>query len=236
MQVAATDDARIEQRLAQPAWQSAKAALIAMLLAVMLLLTIAFASASPGTASAAQRRDDAAAIVAAVIARLAADPETPEAYSAQVRLHVKLRIFPWIGFTLNGSSTYKRPGVYHFALRGVPKAANHFEQLSYDLGNPNAWPSRYVVALVTPPGPGTNPVIRLTPRIRGLVRTLDVTVDMEKGHIVQAVWSRHDGGIIVLHQRFSAVGDREIVNRQEASIDLPRMKAELTADYTNFSL
>src|ERR1700689_5223431 len=80
------------------------------------------------------------------IARLAVDPRTPDAYSASVKLHVKLRVFPFIGLTLNGSTTYKRPGLYHFVFRGVPRVADKFDDMRYDLGNPLAWPERYDIA------------------------------------------------------------------------------------------
>ena len=51
-----------------------------------------------------------------------------------------------------------------------------------------------------------------------------------------ALWSRNDGGTIVLHQQYAPVGDKVIVAHQQATIALPHMRAELVADYTNFAV
>ncbi|MFN2459329.1 MAG: hypothetical protein ABR591_01355 [Candidatus Velthaea sp.] len=169
----------------------------------------------------------------AVLSRLAADPVTPREYTANVDLHVKLRVFPFIRLTLHGNSSYKRPGLYHFVFRGVPKAAEKFNDLNYDLGDPSKWPARYDIAFAPQSTPAL-PVIRLTPKVRGMVKTLDVAVEMSKGHLMKATWSRFDGGTITLVQKFAPVGDREIVAQQTATIDIPHMKAELSANYEDF--
>jgi hypothetical protein len=170
------------------------------------------------------------------VARLAADPRTPDAYTANVKLHVKLRVFPFIGITLNGNTTYKRPGLYHFVFRGVPKIADKFDDMRYDLGNPLAWSERYDIAFA-PGSSNEAPVLRLTPKTRaGMVAYLDVTTDATSGRLLKAVWSRHDGGKITLTQTYQAVGASEIVNHQTALIDIPHMRAELTAEYDSFNV
>jgi hypothetical protein len=178
----------------------------------------------------------AAASLSQILAQLAADPTTPNQYNAQVRLHVRMRMFPWISITLNGNSAYKRPGLYHFVFKGVPKAAEHFSDLAYDLGNPTTWPQKYEISLLSAGTQESEPVVRLTPKKRGMVKNLDVSVDMAKGHIDKAVWNRFDGGVISLVQHYDMVGTHEIVAEQDASIDIPRMKAELDARYTAFDL
>ncbi|MDQ6827119.1 MAG: hypothetical protein M3Z14_07980 [Candidatus Eremiobacteraeota bacterium] len=174
--------------------------------------------------------------LAAVMQKLVDDPTTPAQYSAAVKLHVKLRIFPFISLTLKGNSVYKRPGLYHFVFRGVPKAVEHFSDLAYDLGNPNSWVQKYTISLLTPPSAGVDPVLRLIPKRHGMVKALDVAVNMEKGHIMKAVWSRFDGGTISLAQHYNTVGTHELVREQNATIDIPHMKAELVADYSAFNL
>jgi hypothetical protein len=175
-------------------------------------------------------------ILAGLLAQLAAEPTVPAKYSANVLLHVRLRIFPWISVTLRGTEAYKHPGFYHFIFTGVPKAAEHFSDLSYDLGNASAWPTRYNIALLTAPSPGVDPVIELVPKKHGMVKTLDVTVDSAKGHMLKAVWSRYDGGIITLFQYYNSLGTREVVERQDATIRIPHMSADLTATYDNFTI
>jgi hypothetical protein len=168
------------------------------------------------------------------IARMAADPRTPDAYSASVRLHVKLRVFPFIGLTLNGNTTYRRPGLYRFVFRGVPKVAEKFDDLRYDLGDPLSWSQRYDLAFAPQSAPAA-PVLRLTPKKPGLVAYLDVTTAAQSGRLLRAVWSRHDGGTITLVQQFQPLGNAEIVTHQVATINIPHMRAELTADYSSFN-
>jgi hypothetical protein len=170
-----------------------------------------------------------------VIARMAADPRLPDAYSANVKLHVKLRIFPFIGLTLNGNTTYKRPGFYRFVFRGVPKVAEKFDDMRYDLGDPLSWAQRYDVAFA-PQSAKDAPVLRLTPKKPALVSYLDVTTDAQSGRLLRAVWSRHDGGTIALVQQYQPVGNTDVVTHQVATINIPHMRAELTAEYTGFNL
>jgi hypothetical protein len=168
-----------------------------------------------------------------VLSRLSADPITPREYTANVDLHVKLRVFPFISLTLHGNSSYKRPGLYHFVFRGVPKAAEKFSDLNYDLGDPQKWPDRYAIAFA-PQSTSEVPVLRLTPKAHGMVKSLDVAYDPAKGHMTHAIWTRFDGGTITLAQTYTTVGESEIVARQAATIDIPHMKADVSADYGAF--
>ncbi len=201
-------------------------------LAFFLLTAVLYQGASARCAAA----ETVDPVLSAVMQKLIEDPTTPAQYSAAVRLHVKLRIFPFISLTIKGNSLYKRPGLYHFVFRGVPKAAEHFSDLAYDLGNPAFWPDKYAITLLTPPSAGVDPVVRLVPKKRGMVKTLDVAVDMAKGHMLKATWSRFDGGTISLVQHYNAVGKHEIVAEQSATINIPHMKADLSADYSSFNL
>ncbi|GAC1405824.1 MAG: hypothetical protein NVSMB64_10970 [Candidatus Velthaea sp.] len=196
---------------------------------VMATLTLAW----PGFARAQDVPAATLPTIAAVLAQLAADPQTPHEYRANVNLHVRLRIFPFIRLTLHGNSSYKRPGIYHFVFRGVPKVAEKFNDLNYDLGDPTKWADRYDIAFAPQSTPG-EPVVRLTPKAHGLVKSLDVTIDMAKGHMTKATWTRYDGGTIALVQTFTALSGQEIVAKQAATIDIPHMRADISADYADF--
>jgi len=200
-------------------------------LAASLRLLAAIVLAATPIAVGAQQ----SATVDEIVARMAADPRTPDAYSANVKLHVKLRVFPFIGVTLNGNTTYRRPGLYHFVFRGVHKVAEKFDDLRYDLGNPLAWSQRYEIAFA-PTSTLDDPVLRLTPKSSGMVAFLDVKTDALSGRMLKAVWLRHDGGKITLTQTYASVGTSDIVSHQAAVIDIPHMRAELTADYGGFTV
>src|ERR1700681_526676 len=177
---------------------------------------------------------DEAPSVPAVLAELAASPEQPGEYKASVALHVRLRVFPFIRMTLHGDSWYKRPGLYRFVFRGVPLIARAFSDMKYDLGDPAHWPDRYEIAFA-PQSTAAAPVLRLTPKSAVMVKQLDVALDPAHGRILKAVWSRGDGGTITLVQTYTPVSGHAYVAQQSATINLPRMKAELVADYSDFA-
>jgi len=177
--------------------------------------------------------DDAPSI-SSVLTTLAASGEQPEEYKASVALHVRMRVFPFIRMTLHGDSWYKRPGLYRFVFRGVPLIARAFSDMKYDLGNPAQWPERYEIAFA-PESTAAVPVLRLTPKAPVLVKSLDVTLDPAHGRILKALWTRSDGGRITLVQTYAPVAGHAFVAKQTATISLPRMKADLEADYADFS-
>ncbi|HZO93009.1 MAG TPA: hypothetical protein VFB22_04515 [Candidatus Baltobacteraceae bacterium] len=172
--------------------------------------------------------------VKGVLETLAGAREQPDAYTASVALHVRMRVFPFIRITLHGDSWYRRPGIYRYVFRGLPIAARAFSEMKYELGDPTRWPERYTVTFA-PQSTSAAPVLRLTPKTAVLVRTLDIAVDPARGRILSAVWSRGDGGTIRLTQTYEPVGAHAYVAKQVATIDLPRMKAELEADYADFT-
>ena len=172
--------------------------------------------------------------VQGVLATLAAAPEQPGEYKASVALHVRMRVFPFIRVTLHGDSWYRRPGLYRFVFRGVPLIARAFSDMKYDLGDPAHWNDRYEVAFA-PDSTASAPVLRLTPKVPVMVRTLDVVLDPSHGRILKATWSRKDGGVITLVQSYTPLAGHAFVAKQTATINLPRMKAELEADYADFS-
>ena len=172
--------------------------------------------------------------VPGVLAALAAAPDPPEEYKASVSLHVRMRVFPFIRMTLHGDSWYKRPGLYRFVFRGVPLIARAFSDMKYDLGDPAHWPDRYEIAFA-PESTAAAPVLRLTPKTPVLVKRLDVSLDAARGRILKAVWSRSDGGVITLVQTYVPVAGHAFVSKQTATINLPRMKADLEAEYADFN-
>jgi hypothetical protein len=174
----------------------------------------------------------APAMPAIILAGLASDPRTPEGYSANVELHVKLHSFPFIGLTVHGTSNYRRPGLYHYQLTNLPRIASKFDDLRYDLGDPTSWDTRYDITMA-PASTDEVPILRLTPKKPGgMVAYLDIQTDAKHGRMLKATWTRRDGGTIVLTQTYAALGSADVVTAQHATIDIPHMRAELTATYT----
>jgi hypothetical protein len=173
---------------------------------------------------------------AVVLARLASDPHTPDGYAADLELHVKLHSFPFIGLAVHGTSTFRRPGLYHYQLRNVPHIAANFDDLHYDLGDPTTWTQRYDIVMA-PQSTDDAPVLRLTPKHPGgLVTSLEIETDPKRARMLKATWKRRDGGTIVLTQTYTALGSADVVTLQHATIDIPHMRADLTATYRNITL
>jgi hypothetical protein len=171
-----------------------------------------------------------------ILQRLASNPAAPSQYSANVRVRMHMRGFPWITKTVSGSEVYKHPGFYHFVFRDAPKALDQLSGLEEDLADPSGWPQRYDISLLVPAAPGVDPVVRLSPKVHKLVRTLDITVNMAKAHIDKAVWSRFDGGTITMTQKYGTVASREVVSEQDAAVRIPNMSADVTATYSGFAV
>lgn len=211
--------------------QSFRAGLIAVIIAGFTVVG-APARAQPDVPPVSQQ---AVGSTSAVLARIASDPRAPDGYSADVELHVKLHSFPFLGATVHGTSTYRRPGQYHYLLQNVPRIAGKFDDLRYDLGDPVTWAQKYDIALA-PQSTDEVPALRLTPKHPGLVTALDIETDPKHGRMLRAIWRRKDGGTIVLTQTFTTVGATDVVTFQHADIDIPHIRAELTATYTNVSI
>jgi hypothetical protein len=173
---------------------------------------------------------------AIVLARLSTDPRTPEGYSGKLEIHVKMHSFPFIGLTVHGTSSYRKPGLYHYQLQNLPRVAAKFDDLRYDLGDPSSWGARYDIAMA-PQSNDEVPVLRLTPKKPGgQVAYLDIETDAKHARMIKATWTRHDGGTIVLTQTYAALGAADVVTQQHATIDIPHFRAELTATYTDLTL
>ena len=199
------------------------------------LVAAAMLAMSPAGAEDAGVTPVTGAAPAIVLARLSTDPHIPEGYSAHLELHVKMRTFPYIGLTVHGASSYRKPGLYHYELQNLPRIAAKFDDLRYDLGDPTTWSARYDIAM-SPESSDEAPVLRLTPRKPGLVTYLDIETDAHQARMVKATWKRHDGGTIVLTQTYAPVGSVDVVMQQHATIDIPHFRAELTATYSGVTL
>jgi hypothetical protein len=202
-------------------------------LAVLVAVAVSASLGAPLTAHAQEAAPGETPAI--VLARLSTDPRTPEGYSANVDLRVKLRSFPYLGLAVHGTSSFRRPGFYHYHLSNLPRVAAKFDDLNYDLGDPTSWSLRFEIAMA-PQSTDDAPVLRLTPKKRGLVSSLDIETDVTHARILKATWNRYDGGRIVLTQTYAPVGEADVVTEQHATIDIPHMRAELSATYTNVAL
>jgi hypothetical protein len=196
------------------------------------VISIAVASTMHSSARAQAAAPPIDPQVATILDRLA-DPMSPGGYTAAVKLHVKLRVFPFISMTLNGTTTYQRPGIYEFSFHGFPLVARQFEKMGFDLGDPRAWPQQYDIARLADAGNG-DCMLRLTPRASRVTRYIDITVDPAKGHILRARWSRYDNGTLALTEQYTAVGSSEMVSTAQAQVAIGAIRATLSMEFGDF--
>ena len=198
-------------------------------------LVAAISLAVLGMVMPGRAQTPAPAAIAPLLDALAHSAEQPESYKAQFSVRVKMRVFPFWRMTLHGQSEYVKPGLYHFVIRDAPMLAKPWSDVHYDLGDPSQWPQRYEIAFA-PGSTDAAPVLRMAPRAPKLVRYVDVALDpTDHERIAKMTWTRGDGGVISLAQRFVPVAGRQLIARQEASIDLPVFKASVEANYDAFA-
>ena len=120
------------------------------------------------------------------------------------------------------------------------RASGYIPQISvvvgFAAGGAAYGPALTDVIVMAPESTDDAPVLRLIPKKPGQVMYLDIETDTKHARMLKATWKRHDGGTIVLTQTYSEIGAADVVTEQHATIDIPHMRAEVTATYTDVTL
>jgi len=221
------DAPRVDRRRPNRFAASARAALVAGLAAV-----VAFSNIVPAQAQPELPTTDPAAIVARVLER------NPSLTSYQSRLHVDLRLttFPFFRQHLDGATYFKRPNNYEVDFDHVPSYAAGFEKLYSDVGDPSAWEKRFVMSYV-----GTQEFenrkdieLRLVQRVRGQIDHEIVLVDPNAWTIDKLEYHYYNGGTIAMTQHFSPIAGYHVIVSQDASIDIPHVRAVAHGTYDEY--
>jgi hypothetical protein len=176
--------------------------------------------------------------VGSVISALTGRMDAVSAYQAHIDLDIHLHTFPFINVELEGTTSYERPGKYTVTFDSMPELASSFQQVSGDIGDPAAWPDKYVVSIdpsSASAAPGTL-VLRLVQKHHGQVDHALAYVDIASSTVKRMEWYYYSGGMIGMDQHFAPVDGVLLVDHQSAEIQMPGYKASADAQFNGYNL
>lgn len=185
-------------------------------------------------ASAATTAPDLGSVLSALTSRM----DAVSSYQARVSLDVHLHTFPFLDMTLEGTTSYTRPGKYSVTFDSLPSLASSFQNVSGDIGDPAAWPQKYRVSVdpsTTSASPGTL-VLRLVEKDGGQVDHVLADVDLASSTVTHMDWFYKSGGEISMDQHFAPIDGVLLADRQNAEIDMPGYRATALAHFHDYSL
>lgn len=173
----------------------------------------------------------------AVVQALAARTAHVSAYHADLHLHIRMHSFPYIAVRLSGATTYQRPDKYQVQFRSVPALARGYEKVSGDVGDPAGWRRKYDIIFDRPVAAEPHvAVLRLTEKVRGEIDHALAFVDLNTMTVQRMEWFYYHGGHIALDQHYADVDGVLLVDRQEADIAMPTVKARAWANIGGYSV
>jgi hypothetical protein len=153
-------------------------------------------------------------------------------YTARVRLDAAMTSFPYLHPTLDGTAYYKQPDRNAINFDSVPAMASLFKNVFPRLPAPAQWPSLYTLYQLNDSNGVTT--VRLTPRKEGRVETLEVGVSDETAVPTGYTFIYRDGGSVHFDQHVTAREGFFLVDGLDGKIDLPSVKADAKASFTDY--
>lgn len=155
-------------------------------------------------------------------------------YRARVHLDAAMSTFPFLHPTLDGNAFHKQPDRDAIVFDSVPAMASLFKSVFPRLAAPAQWPTLYTLSLIS----DVNGVstVRLTPKKEGRIQTLDVTVDDARALPTAYTFSYRDGGTIHFKEHYVEKDGFELVDSLDGLIDLPAVKADAKASFTQYKV
>ena len=195
--------------------------------AAALALLAGFATIAPSLA-------DAPAAGGELYKRMVAINTKLKSYTGTVHMDAKLKTFPFISPSLDGSVYYKQPDKQAFVFDTVPALASQFKKVYPKLDPPSTWEKIYdFTALSDQDGTTT---FRLVPKKNGRVEHLDVLVDDGNATVKSYTWTYKDGGSIAFEQSFKTIDGNYLPLKVTGHVELPSYRADVTTDFSNYKL
>lgn len=200
------------------------------------LAACAFATATAArqpSSSPTPRSASAPADPAGVIALILNSNHGLDTYQAHAHLDIRQVNFPWLHPVLDGSQFYSRPGFTTYDFPHTPSYLKGITKVEGAVGLASRWMHCYDVS-VSANGGAYN--LKMTPKIRGEVREMDVVVDRNNGTIHHIDWWYQDSGDhISLDQYFGFVSGYDVVVQQQSTIQLHHIHAIGNATFDSFN-
>jgi hypothetical protein len=204
---------------------------LAPFLAATMLLAAAIAA---GFYSKTPARADSSAAPdpSHVIALILRDNPGLQSYRAHAHLDIRQVNFPWLHPVMDGQQYYSQPGFTTYDFPHTPSYLRGVTKIEGSIGEANRWTHCYDIAVTADRDAYE---LKMTPKIRGEVREMDVTVDRHDGtvhHIDWFYWS--DGDHASLDQYFGFVSGFRVVTLQQSTYSRHHIHAIGNATFDNF--
>ena len=153
-------------------------------------------------------------------------------YKAHAHLDIRQVNFPWLHPILDGSQFYNKPGYTTYDFPHTPAYLKGITKVEGAVGLANRWMHCYDIS-VSQSGDAYN--MKMTPKIRGEVREMDVVVDRNDGTIHHIDWYYwNPGDHVALDQYYGIESGYRVVKMQQSTFDLHHIRAIGNGSFDNF--
>jgi hypothetical protein len=168
----------------------------------------------------------------AVIAMILNDNPTLRTYRAHAHLDIRQTNFPWLHAVLDGSQFYSQPGYTTYDFPHTPSYLKGITKIQAAVGLATRWSHCYDISVTQN---GDAYVLAMTPKIRGEVREMDVTVDRHDGTVHHIDWWYHDvGDYVSFDQYYGLVSGHRVVTLQQSTLVRHHIHAIGNATFDSF--
>jgi hypothetical protein len=199
--------------------------------AVLLAAGVALAQ-SPTPTPAPMPHASATLTPEAVVALILANNPGLKSYQAHAHLDIRQVNFPWLHPVLDGSQFFSYPGYTTYDFPHSPAYLKGITKVEGAVGLANRWLRCYNIT-VSADGNAYN--MKMTPKVRGEVKEMDVVVDRNDGAVHHIDWVYHnEGDHVALDQFYGFVSGYKVVTIQQSTIQLHHIHAVGNGTFDNF--
>jgi hypothetical protein len=172
---------------------------------------------------------------ATLLARMAALNPSLHTFTATLHAHVTMKSFPFLTADLQGTYYYQAPDKNKVDFTsGVPMVAQQFDKLYAHIDSPSKWNDLYVVTTVSDDGSTTH--LKLVPRKRGNVESIDATADDVNATVTSMRWNYDNGGYAEMTNHYGRVKGNFVVESQTGHVEEPGYVADITSTIDDYKI
>jgi len=155
-----------------------------------------------------------------------------KSYKAHAHLDIRQVNFPWLHPVLDGFQYFSHPGFTSYDFPHTPSYLKGITKIEGSVGLANRWLRCYAIS-VAADGNAYN--LKMTPKIRGEVKEMDVVVDRNDGTVHHIDWIYHnEGDHVALDQFYGLVSGYKVVTIQQSTIQLHHIHAIGNGSFDSF--
>lgn len=185
------------------------------------------------TASGAPSPSPSSPSAAEVVALVLRGNPGLDTYKAAAHLDIRQTNFPWLHPVLDGFQYFSRPGFTTYDFPHTPSYLKGITKVEGSVGAASRWLRCYDISVSTQ---GAADLLKMTPKIRGQVREMDVLVDAANGTVHHVDWWYwNTGDHVSLDQYFGFESGWEVVTLQQSTFQIHHIHAIGNASFTGFT-